>query len=250
MQLFHIPYEITSENAIRISDQETIQQCKKVFRMKTGDVFFVQQPTEKDTQNNMQNTRHKVEIVIINEKEIIGTSITHQSAPKTNRFVKIAIAMPNKPDKAELIVQKLSEIGVDMICFWPSERSVIKQRNEKKAQRLQIIAKEATEQSRNRNIPTIQFSPTPENLIKQEDQIIIFDTDEKKEEKNTSKDEIHSISTTRWIIGPEWGLSAKDLARFSNFTKTKKQSLGDSILRMETAAIIAARNIKNAWDCM
>jgi len=56
--------------------------------------------------------------------------------------------MPNKREKAELIVQKLSEIGVDEIAFWPAERSVIKQRNEKKADRLHKIAKEAVEQSR------------------------------------------------------------------------------------------------------
>ncbi|MBO4516461.1 RNA methyltransferase [bacterium] len=56
--------------------------------------------------------------------------------------------MSNKRDKIELIVQKLSEIGIKHIYFWPSERSVIKEWNEKKAERLNKIAKEAIEQSR------------------------------------------------------------------------------------------------------
>ena len=58
------------------------------------------------------------------------------------------VSMPNKWEKAELIVQKLSEIGIDKIIFWPSERSIIKERNGKKEERLQKIIKEAVEQSR------------------------------------------------------------------------------------------------------
>ena len=58
------------------------------------------------------------------------------------------IAMPNKWDKIELIVQKLTECGVDQLLFWASERSVIKEWNPKKEERLHKIIKEAVEQSR------------------------------------------------------------------------------------------------------
>jgi RsmE family RNA methyltransferase len=58
------------------------------------------------------------------------------------------IAMPNKWEKVELIVQKLCEIGIDNIIFRPAERSVIKVWNEKKEERLGKISKEAVEQSR------------------------------------------------------------------------------------------------------
>jgi 16S rRNA (uracil1498-N3)-methyltransferase len=56
--------------------------------------------------------------------------------------------MPNKWDKAEIIVQKLTEIGINHIVFWPSERSVIKETNKNKIERLEKISKEALEQSR------------------------------------------------------------------------------------------------------
>jgi RsmE family RNA methyltransferase len=58
------------------------------------------------------------------------------------------IAMPNKREKAELIMQKLTEIGVNNIYFWVSEHSIIRQRNDKKAKRLDKISHEAVEQSR------------------------------------------------------------------------------------------------------
>lgn len=44
---------------------------------------------------------------------------------------------------------------MDEICFWVSERSVIKVWNEKKEERLRKIAKEAVEQSRGWKIPKI-----------------------------------------------------------------------------------------------
>ena len=58
------------------------------------------------------------------------------------------ISMPNKRDKVELIVQKLTECGLDEILFWPSERSIIREWNPKKEERLYKIIKEAVEQSR------------------------------------------------------------------------------------------------------
>ncbi|MEI8252333.1 MAG: 16S rRNA (uracil(1498)-N(3))-methyltransferase [bacterium] len=57
------------------------------------------------------------------------------------------ICMPNKRDKAEMIVQKLTEIGINSIVFWPSERSVIRDINLSKMERLEKISKEAVEQS-------------------------------------------------------------------------------------------------------
>jgi RsmE family RNA methyltransferase len=72
----------------------------------------------------------------------------------------MAIALPNKREKAELIVQKLAEIGVDEILFRSAERSVHKQWNEKKADRLYKIAKEAVEQSRGLRIPKIGWCET------------------------------------------------------------------------------------------
>ena len=85
------------------------------------------------------------------------------------------VAMPNKREKVELIIQKLSEIGVDEIFFRPAERSVITQRNEKKVDRLQKIAKEAVEQSRGRKIPNIVWCERVKECVKDR-QVVIFDS--------------------------------------------------------------------------
>ena len=84
------------------------------------------------------------------------------------------IAMPNKRDKVELIVQKLTECGLDQILFRPSERSVIKERNEKKEERLHKIIKEAVEQSRGWVMPELIFTTNPKELIGT-NPLVIFD---------------------------------------------------------------------------
>lgn len=65
------------------------------------------------------------------------------------------IALPNRQDKLELIVQKLTEIGVDEIVFWPAQRSQMKFVGEKKLLRLLSIALEASEQSFRTHLPQI-----------------------------------------------------------------------------------------------
>lgn len=84
------------------------------------------------------------------------------------------VAMPNKWDKVELIVQKLTECGLDQIIFWPSERSVIKERSPKKEERLHKIIKEAVEQSRGRKIPELLFTTTPKDIVGN-NPLIVFD---------------------------------------------------------------------------
>lgn len=82
--------------------------------------------------------------------------------------------MPNKRDKIELIVQKLTECGLDQMIFWPSERSVLKEWNPKKEERLQKIIKEAVEQSRGRIVPELIFTTNPKELIGT-NPLVVFD---------------------------------------------------------------------------
>lgn len=84
------------------------------------------------------------------------------------------IALPNKQEKLELIVQKLSEIGVDEIFLWASERSVLKSLNPNKFQRLQKIMLEATEQARNWSLPQFHCLNDLKELD-QERNFIVFD---------------------------------------------------------------------------
>ena len=99
------------------------------------------------------------------------------------------IALPNKQEKLELIVQKLSEIGVDEIFLWASERSVLKSLNPNKEQRLLKIIKEATEQSWSSVFPKLTFlsdiKPLHENW-----QFVVFDLPNHKQKLENKKSDL------------------------------------------------------------
>jgi 16S rRNA (uracil1498-N3)-methyltransferase len=155
----------------------------------------------------------------------------------------MAVAMPNKRAKAELIVQKLSEIWINNIYFRPSERSILKERNDKKLERLEKISQEAVEQSRWREIPKIEFIKDISQII-QDKKIIIFDkSDNSVSLSSSSEAKDLEKQNIIWIIGPEWWLTKNDYQKFWNDYQIK--SLWDTILRMETASIVGAWVIKN-----
>lgn len=225
MQLFITDFEKKWET-IKISDTEILSQIRKVLRMKIWDTFFVQNG----------NTRYKLEILDRDDKNIFWKILESIEHPKQIDEIWIAIAMSNKRDKMETIVQKLSEIWIKNIFFRPSERSIIRERNEKKLDRLNKIAKEAIEQSRWRELPKITFGKDISKIIEWKE-VIVFD----KSESNFTS--IWTIKNALWIIWPEWGLTENDYKKF--WEKIKTVSLGDTVLRTETASIIAARYLKN-----
>ncbi len=237
MQLFIT--EFTKKwNQVNINNKEILDQMRKVLRMKVWDRFFI------------QNNNERVEVEILNrDKTTINWNIikTKNNPLWTmNSELWIIVAMSNKRSKMELIIQKLSEIWIKNIYIRPSERSIIKDANEKKMERLNKISKEAVEQSRWRELPKIEFTKDISKIIKDK-KIIIFD----KPENTNDFSSLSSSSVTKdiekqnilWIIGPEWWLTKNDYQKF--WDNYEVQSLWDTVLRTETASIIAGRIIKS-----
>lgn len=230
MQLFHEEFILQNTNLI-ISNPDTIAQCRKVLRLKASDLIHVQSTKANTT------TRHLVKIINLGES-LTGEIIETTTQTRTENYTQVLVAMPNKQDKLELITQKLTEIWVDEIIFRPAERSIIKERNKNKEQRLLTIIKEALEQSRGWFMPQISFREHPEDAIQQDTLVYFFD---KKELATTT---IESVTKKAGIIGPEGWLSQKDYDRFAKHNP-KIYDLGSTILRMETAAIVGWWLLKN-----
>lgn len=220
MQLFLTDFN-TKWSTITIRNREILNQIRKVLRMKKWDHIFVQ----------YGNARHEVEIQDRDTDTLQGDIINTigYSRPKNEKW--IAIAMPNKREKIELIVQKLTEIWIKKIYFWPSERSIIRTRNDKKIQRINSIAREALEQSWWRYLPDIYFYDSISDIITWK-QVFVFD----KSENDIG--EIHGFPAHAiWIVWPEWWLTKRDYANF--WDKIQIISLWDTVLRTETASIVA-----------
>ena len=198
--------------------------------MKVWDKFFVQK----------ENKRYQLEISSWDKFSITGKILETilQTKDISNKNIWIVVAMPNKWSKAELIVQKLSEIWVDEIYFRPSERSVLKDWNNKKWERLQKISQEAVEQSRWWKLPKIEFVKNIFPVL-QNKKIIVFDMVDQKVIPSCD-----SQANIIWVVWPEWWFTQKDYENFwKNFDLI---SLGDTVLRMETASIVWAWSLRNS----
>ena len=231
MQLF-ICNQIEAKSAeIQITDNsELVNQLRKVLRAKSWYKFFIQ--------DKAWNKRYNVELVSFIEKWVTVKVLWIEE--KTGGFKKLwmLIALPNKQEKLELIIQKITEIWVTDIFLWSAERSQIKTINNNKLARIEKIIKEAVEQSRWWNFPKIEIIKDIKELWKNRN-FTVFDLP--KEQKNNWK--LSNNLPLLWVIGPEWWLSTKDYESFSsNYTV---QSLWNSVLRMETAAIVWAWYLKN-----
>lgn len=160
----------------------------------------------------------------------------------------------SKYDKLEMIIEKSVELGVSTITPVATEYCVAKiidKKSEKKTDRFNKISKSAAEQSKRHIIPEVRepidfkkmiatiTSVNAYNLLFYENADGIVGTKKLvsniiENVKNSPKKKVE----INVIIGPEGGFSEKEieLARGANI---EILSLGDRILRTETAAITA-----------
>lgn len=234
MQLFLTNFKLNNDEII-IENLEMINQIKKVLRLSKWDNICVQDVNE-------PKNRYEIKIKDMDKCRLIWYIGKVNKLENNDKEKTMIIAMPNKRDKIEIIVQKLTEIWIDNIIFWPSERSVVKSRNIDKFSRLEKIAKEAVEQSWWNKLPKISFS---KNIIEiKNSYLMVFDKISENIKFKTNNNLLNKSKKIIWLIWPEWWLTEKDY-KYLNDDVSKIISLWENILRMETASIIAWWIIKN-----
>ncbi|HSJ91850.1 MAG TPA: RsmE family RNA methyltransferase [Ilumatobacter sp.] len=144
--------------------------------------------------------------------------------PPRSMPVTIGLAIP-KLDRPEWIVQKLTELGVDRIVWLHAERSVVRwddQRAAKHLARLERVAVEAVQQSRRVTVPVIDAPKAALSFLPGASVA---------EPGGRPDDGCHPVVA----IGPEGGWTERELAAAAD-----RISLGPTVLRVETAALVAA----------
>jgi 16S rRNA (uracil1498-N3)-methyltransferase len=184
--------------------------------------------------------QYEVRLVELSTQQCIGEIVSRvKIETEATTKIHLMVALTQR-EKFEWILQKCCEIGVDQITPILCERSIQLSLSdfEKKKNRWERILKEAAEQSRRGLIPVLN-SPAPIQAAIQESapkKIIAWE----KEENNRLVDIFshQKITDITLMIGPEGGFSEQEFqaAQASGWIPV---SLGQRILRMETAAIVA-----------
>lgn len=156
----------------------------------------------------------------------------------------------SKGDKNDFVVQKATELGVSKIVFVSSKRCVVKYDNkdvDKKIARFSKIAKEAAEQCHRLIVPEIVGPYNIEQLGKIASEVVRFVAYEEESQHSPSFTISENKNSVGIFIGPEGGIEEKEVKLLNEFG-FKNVSLGNRILRTETAAVYALSVIANRLE--
>lgn len=177
---------------------------------------------------------------------IIGKNEVLKESPFETTLLQALL----KGDRPEFIVQKATELGVSAVCFYATERTVVKivgESAEKKIARWKKAAIEAAKQCGRTVLPRITFAQDLRSAVeplRSELRLLLWE----KEGGRSLKEFLAGTrpSGAAILIGPEGGLSDADAAAVEQ-AGFKKASMGPRILRAETAAIAAVAALQYAF---
>lgn len=156
--------------------------------------------------------------------------------PKPQLILIQALA---KGDRDEMAVQACTELGIQTVIPWQSERSVSiwkPEKMEKHRQRWQSIATEAAKQSLRPFIPDVDQVLDSQGLserIKAFDLTLVLDPTSKTALPTVPVSGHQSIAI---VVGPEGGISQSELELFTA-AGSSLVGLGSGILRTSTAGV-------------
>ena len=203
-----------------------------VLRAKIGEILEVVDIESKTlyiTEIIDGNGNLKVKDIV--KKEEKHTNITiYQAAIKGERF--------------EYFLEKTTELGVDEIFVIPLKRNVVKfkeNEKDKKEERFKKILESSSKQSRRLDIPKLDILNNREmmNSLEKEDIVIVLyeqilnETIDMKTMVKTIVD--NNYNNIGVIIGAEGGIDKLEIEEFKKIKNTKIVTLGNRILRAETA---------------
>lgn len=213
-------YHITKVMRMNVLDKIEIVDNKKVF---IGEITSLDPVKAKIVQTLDENSENSFEITIV------------QSMVNEN--------------KMDLVLQKATELGVNSFYVYKAVNSVVKEnaKSEKKIIRWQKIVKEASEQSKRCIIPKVNNIVDLKELCEiKGDLKILLSVNEKT--KNIKRVLIENKKCDKIIIviGPEGGFTENEekILMENGYIRT---SLGNRVLRTETASLAVVSMINYEW---
>ncbi len=222
---FFVDHGNILENKIKITGED-LNHLINVLRCRVGDTVHI---------SDNESCRYKTEITDIKKSEaILAVKNKCRITGKVPRLILYQCVL--KKNSMEFVIQKSTEIGVDGIVPVVSARVITDgSKIAEKIDRWQKISDRASEQSK-RDFKCKILSP--ENIcdIKISDHDLFFVPYEKSPDDKGSLDEIGSVSSIGYIIGPEGGFETDEVDSLKD-RKAREIKFGRNIYRAETAAI-------------
>ncbi len=234
MQRFFVSSKDRQGDKLILDDLKIIHHARDVLRLKAGEILTV---------IDQKGTLFECRIEELSERAVLKIIKEIPSGNEDKIRISIACAIP-KRNKMDDIVDKLTQLGVEEIIPFFSERVVVmmdKKKRRLRWERWRKIAESASQQSQRTRIPIIEEPCDFKQVLKKADdfklKLIAAVPAEKKDSLKRRLD--HSgRESLMLLIGPEGDFTPGEieLAKKNGFLPV---SLGDTVLRVETAVIAA-----------
>jgi len=218
-------------------EEEIFNQLVRVFRCQSGQKVTLINPSHQQGSTQV----FQFQITLTDKRNIHLQLIEKNTQKDTFEYqLDLAFGLPNKPAKLEFIIQKATELTSSYIHLVKMDRSQLA--HDLKLDRLNKILIEAAEQTERVSLPKlILHNSTKEFLqyIKQNSNLNnLLVAQERTAEITESLLTIKLPVSPTVFIGPEGGFSETEIEIIKE-QGISRFNLGGSILRMDTAIILA-----------
>jgi len=224
---FFEPTDWVENSTVQLSEA-SFKHCITVLRMKVGESLILVNGQGKKAKAKLQNIEKKSASVLIE-------SLETTQARKSKLFM--AVGFTKNRTRNEWMLEKITEIGVDVIIPLQCTRS---EREKMNVERLNQILISAMMQSQQVFLPELKQMMSPAeavNFFKNQTQGSILIAHCEDEDKQ-SLDAQLSHTDTLILVGPEGDFSPKEIENCLALG-AKPVSLGPNRLRTETATVYA-----------
>lgn len=186
-----------------------------------------------------------VMIDAVGKRSIAGTIVESHAVPRSSTSVTVALSMLKSPQRFDLFLEKATELGVDRIVPMSTCRTVSTPSSEKidgKVDRWRNVVLSAARQCRRYYLPEIE-RPMPFA-----DALVLDGYDRRFIASETSKEPPAAGSFSGkllFLVGGEGGFTPEE-TREAVRHGFAQISLGNSILRAETAGIFAVAMVRTS----
>ncbi|MDO8736519.1 MAG: RsmE family RNA methyltransferase [Thermoleophilia bacterium] len=226
---FFLNERLSSGQTVRLSSDDTFHAAR-VLRLRTGDRLELADGDGRAFMASVTQVGGSVET-------LVGDEIPAQ--PKEAFAVTVAQAVP-KGKKMDLVVEKLSEIGVGVLAPVYTDGSVarLKPGGGEKLERWRRIARSSAGQSRRGTVMEVAEPVAFKDWLASWDgALIVLATEIEATPLGDAAEGIEAPLAL--LVGPEAGFSEEEVRRLQERNATFA-SLGKLVLRTETAALVSA----------
>jgi 16S rRNA (uracil1498-N3)-methyltransferase len=225
-------------DTVSMTDAGQFHHLKDVLRLKVNNEVIIF-----DSDGN----EYAGVITVIEKKQAVIKVTASKPARRNQIKLTLACAIP-KGDRMDDIIDQLTQLGVERIIPMWTERVVVKlddARKEARLKRWRTIARNAARQSQRNTLPLIEPVTNVASVISQSQNYDLKLIPHLTGERKLIKDVLAAARPQNVfvLIGPEGDFSPEEveLALGAGFIPV---SLGDTVLRVATAAVAVASYIK------